>query len=113
MRRSVRAASLWHVPDGLWKEIRPILEPETHPRAMGRPRADSRRILDGILFRLRTGCQWNHIPPVFGSDSTLHRYYLQWTRSGILDKVWALLVRACPDLERVLREPERGNGARR
>jgi len=98
MRRTPRSPTLWHIPDHLWKQIWPILEPGDSPRPKGRPRVDARLVLDGILFRLRTGCQWNHIPPVYGSDTTLHRYFLKWTRSGAFERVWALLLAECPDL---------------
>jgi len=92
---------MWHVPDHLWEQIRPILDEPEPRKALGRPRTDRRLILDGILFRLRTGCQWNHIPPVYGSDTTLHRYFLRWTRSGIFDRVWDLLVQECADLRQI------------
>jgi transposase len=30
----------------------------------GRPRtADMRRLLDGLFYLVRTGCQWRHLPP--------------------------------------------------
>ncbi|WP_369696382.1 transposase [Oligoflexus tunisiensis] len=37
-----------------------------------------RRIADGIFYKLRTGCQWNAMPPCFGSSSTVHRYFQKW-----------------------------------
>jgi hypothetical protein len=39
-------------------------------------------VLDAIIFRLRTGCQWNHIPSVYGDDSTIHRCFVRWCRLG-------------------------------
>jgi len=42
------------------------------PEAIGRPRADPRRILNGIIHVMRSGCQWNRLPEQYGSDSTVH-----------------------------------------
>ena len=41
------------------------------PKPKGHRRVDLRRVLNGILFRLRTGCQWNQLPKQFGDDSTV------------------------------------------
>ena len=49
-----------------------ILE-EDPPKARGRKRADPRQMLNGIIFRLRSGCQWNRLPKELGDDSTIHR----------------------------------------
>jgi putative transposase len=37
----------------------------------------------GILFRLRTGCQWDAIPAEFGSRSTCYRRFVEWTKAGV------------------------------
>ena len=44
----------------------------------GHRRVDLRRVLNGIIFRLRTGCQWNRLPRPFGDDSTVHRHFPRW-----------------------------------
>lgn len=47
--------TIWHIPDDLWKLIAPLLGPEKAPGTPGRPATPYRRIMDGILFVLRTG----------------------------------------------------------
>lgn len=111
MKKTPRSPNLWHVPDPLWDEIKPLLQGEEPSKTVGRPRVDQRLVLDGILFRLRTGCQWNHIPPVYGSDTTLHRYFLQWVRSGVFEKVWSLILRECPELGTVVWDEPGGGRA--
>lgn len=37
---------------------------------------------------LRTGCQWKAVPREFGSGSTLHRYFQEWTSHGVFRKLW-------------------------
>jgi putative transposase len=111
MGRTPRAPTLWHVPDRLWSRIDQVLEshePKKSQGTRGRPRVDRRRILDGIIFQLRTGCQWNHIPPIYGSDSTIHRYFRIWSESGVLAKIWEVLVVDSPELAKVWAPPTNG-----
>ena len=101
MGRARRSPALWHVPDRLWTRINQILErhePEKLEGTRGRPRIDRRRILDGIIFQLRTGCPWNRIPPIYGSDATMHRYFRSWSDSGTFEMIWRVLVEESPDL---------------
>jgi transposase len=49
-------------------------------------------VLKGIIFRLRTGCQWNQRPKQFGDDSTGHRHFQPWCERGIIARLWAVLV---------------------
>jgi putative transposase len=39
--------------------------------------------MSGILYRLRTGCQWDAIPAEFGSRSTCYRRFVEWTDTGV------------------------------
>jgi putative transposase len=100
-KRKRRLPTLWEVPDGLWERIGPLLDEADPPKSRGRRRVDRRRVLDGIIFRLRTSCQWNHIPRVYGDDSTIHRYFQHWCAIGLFEKVWALLVEECDELHGV------------
>jgi putative transposase len=90
--------TVWHVSDGLWELIHPVLaEQDPQPR-MGRKRLDQRPILDAVIFRLRTGCQWNHLPSELPDDSTVHRTFQRWVQRGVLERIWATLVDACEEL---------------
>ena len=61
-------------------------------------RIDARSALDAIIFRLRSGCQWNRLPKEFPDDSSVHRTFQRWVRLGVFDRVWAVLLEACEDL---------------
>jgi putative transposase len=100
-KRKRRMATLWEVPDGLWARIEPILNEADPPKRRGRKRVDRRRVLDGIIFRLRTGCQWNHIPSVYGDDSTIHRCFKRWCELDVFEQIWAALVAECDELKAV------------
>jgi len=64
--------TIWHIPDDLWEEFKHVLPPEKLAKTVGRPAVSYRKVLDGILYVLRTGCQWKKIPKAYGSGSTCH-----------------------------------------
>jgi putative transposase len=104
--------TIWEIPDNLWAVIEPILhEDAPPPKNPGRPRADWRRIVNGIIFRMRTSCQWNRLPKDFGDDSTVHRWFQRWCRNGVMKRIWAALVTECDDLGGVHWEWQSADGA--
>jgi transposase len=47
------------IPDELWNKFKKLLPKEKPSRTVGRPIVDYRKVLDGIIYVLRTeGCQW-------------------------------------------------------
>ena len=90
--------TIWELPDDLWKEIEPIINCFYPLAGTGRPRADLRRVLDGIIHRLRSGCQWRHLPERFGATSTVHGWFQRFSADGLLEELWAYLVRECEEL---------------
>jgi Putative transposase of IS4/5 family (DUF4096) len=65
-----KAAQGFLVSDELWERIKPLL-PEhknAHRFGGGRPRKDDRTCLDGILFVLRTGCQWKALSAIINRE---------------------------------------------
>ena len=87
--------TIWQVPDDLWAMIEPILADLDPPHKGHRPRMNQRKALNGVLYHLRTGCQWRALPEEFGNDASVHRTMQRWIERGVLDRVWALLVEAC------------------
>ena len=70
--------TIWDVPDDLWERIGPVILELDPPKARGRKRADQRKMLEGIIFRMRSSCQWNHLPRELGDDSAIHRTFQRW-----------------------------------
>ncbi len=99
------------MPDELWERIEPILQEHDPPKRTGRPPANRRGVLDAVIFRLRTGCQWNRLPKEFPDDSTVHRAFQRWVEQGVLDLVWAALVEECEELGGVDWEWQAADGA--
>ncbi len=90
--------TIWHIPDLLWEQIAPLLAQLDPPAVRGRKRIDARAALDAIIFRLRSGCQWNHLPSEFPDDSSVHRTFQRWIRRGVFTRIWALLIETCAEL---------------
>ena len=104
-------ATVWEVPDLLWNNfVAPLLSEFDPPNVRGRRRADARQCLNGIIYRARTGCQWNHLPTAFGDDATIHRTLKRWEGRQIFDKLWALLLYHCEDLSAVHWEWQAADG---
>jgi len=110
MARSKCLPTIWEVPDDLWERIEWLLEEYDPPKTTGRSRTDARRLLDGIIFRFRTGCQWNHIPKVYGDDSTIHRTFQRWVEINLFEMIWSLLAAECDELALVNWEWQAADG---
>lgn len=85
--------------DAQWGYVEPFVEwDQEHrqrPDGRGGRWGDARRMLNGVLWILRTGAPWQDLPPRYGAYQSAHRRFQQWQRSGVLDGIlWAL----CEDL---------------
>lgn len=90
--------TLWEIPDDLWARIEPILVDFWPRKPTGRHVANWRKMLNGILFRMRTGCQWEQLPAKYGPKSTVHDWLQRWVQGGIFERIWAVLVAECDEL---------------
>jgi putative transposase len=111
MKKKKPLPTIWEVPDELWKRMEPLILELDPPKETGRPRVNPRNVVDAIIFRIRTGCQWNHIPRVYGDDSTIHRTFQHWVELGLFPHIWALLVEECEELGLVDWEWQAADGA--
>lgn len=84
-RRSL--PTIWELPDPMWLSIQPLLPAQKPEGTAGRPAVPFRTVLNGILYVLRTGCQWKAAPKVYGSGSTLHRRFQEWEQAGVFVRV--------------------------
>ncbi len=76
----------------------------------GRPRGDMRKVLNGILYRMRSGVQWNYLPREFGSDTTVHDWFQRFVKDGVFERLWAVLIDACAELQGVKWEWQASTG---
>jgi transposase len=76
--------------DAEWQVVAPVLP---SPRRMGRPRADDRKTLNGILHVLCAGCRWEDLPRSYGSAVTCWRRLRIWQGDGTWDRLWRALLK--------------------
>jgi transposase len=70
-----------------WERLAPLLPPRKP--ATGKPAHEHRTILNGILWKLRTGAPWRDLPERYGPWSTVHSRFRRWRLAGIWDRVFA------------------------
>jgi putative transposase len=74
--------------DDQWALIEPHLPPVKSGQGQGgRPPADRRVLVNGLIYFARSGCQWRMLPHEFGPWSTVHHYYRLWRRDGTLQTI--------------------------
>ncbi len=63
-----------------FEEIRPLLESvrkQTKPRTV-----DLYEVFCGVLYLLKSGCQWRMLPSEFPKWRTVHAYFAKWSEPG-------------------------------
>ena len=75
--------------DAQWELIAPLLPAR---KRRGRPRAEDRATLNGILYVLRSGCRWQDIPRQYGAPNTCWRRLSHWQGDGTWERVWRTLL---------------------
>ncbi|WP_305841770.1 IS5 family transposase [Photobacterium leiognathi] len=79
------------ISDALWAKIEPLLpiHKTNHPLGTHRKRVDNRDAMNGILFVLRTGCQWNALNATgICTSSSAHRRFQEWRDAGVFERFW-------------------------
>jgi len=103
--------TIWEVSDELWDIIQSILDELDPPADTGRPRTGQRAALNGIIYRMRSGVQWNQLPRRFGDDSSVHRTMQRWIARGVFKLLWAVLLENCAELGAVDWQWQSADGA--
>lgn len=75
--------------DKQWEELKGLLPPQK-PKT-GRPAHDHRRIINGILWILRTGAPWRDLPKKYGPWPTVYSRFYRWRKAGIWDRTLSAL----------------------
>jgi transposase len=74
--------------DAQWEKIRPLLPGPRSRRRGGRPRASDRKVLEGILWILRSGARWQDMPEEFPAPATCWRRLRDWEEQGVWLDIW-------------------------
>jgi len=87
-----------------------MIEPRLPQRSrLGRPpKTEMRRVVNALLYMVRTGCQWRQLPREFPPYTTVQHYFYAWRDSGVLQRInFELLLHA---REAAQREPSPSAG---
>lgn len=79
------------IPDYMWEEMKLIIPKpiDNHPLGCHKPRIDDRKVMDGILFVLKTGCQWSALDETtICKHSVAHDRFQEWTKAGVFEEFW-------------------------
>ncbi|MCC8401553.1 transposase [Paraburkholderia sp. MMS20-SJTN17] len=86
------------ITDEEWQRVAPLL-PELRPRTelRGRPLADTRSVLNGVLWVMYSGSTWSAMPRRYPSYQTCHRRFKSWYESGVIKHVTEQLAGAASE----------------
>ena len=82
----------YEITDKQWKKIADILPGK--PGDRGRTGADNRQFVNGVLWVLRSGAFWCHLPPEYGVWKTSHKRFTRWAQARVWERVFKVLLSA-------------------
>ena len=99
--------------DDQYRLLAPLIPPA---KPGGRPRStDMRRLLDGLFYVVRTGCQWRHLPPppAFPPWPTVYGYFRAFLAAGVWESIRHHLVLMLREVDGREASPPRRSSTRR
>ncbi|WP_374210926.1 IS5 family transposase [Streptomyces sp. MCA2] len=73
----------YELSDAEWEFVRPLLPDSLR----GRKRLDDRTVLNGIVWKFRTGTAWRDVPERYGPWATLHTRFRRWALDGTFERM--------------------------
>jgi transposase len=70
--------------DAQWNYVTRYIPPQPYN---GTSKTEDRKILNGILYVLETGCPWTDMPRKYGSYTAVHSRLKKWSTEGVLDPI--------------------------
>jgi transposase len=110
----------WVVSEAFWSRVEALIPgPQRNPEKEyrrkaggGRKPKPARTVFEGIVYVLRTGCQWKALPKeVFGSASAIHQRFLDWEKTGVFRKLWQAGLAEYDEMEGIAWEWQSIDGA--
>lgn len=80
--------------DKEWEKIKPYMPTNEHHE--GKPWADHRQFLNGMIWHLATGAAWRDLPERYGKWNSVFRRFNRWSKTGLMQKIASRLLK---DLE--------------
>ena len=83
------SVSFGELSDQEWTRLEPLL-PQVKPQRGGRWR-DHRQVVEGMIFKDRTGCPWRDLPERFGPWQTVQHRFYRWAEDGTWERILTAL----------------------
>jgi len=80
-----------------WRVLKGLLPIEASSRGRGRRPEENRKIINGILWRLRCGTPWRDVPARYGNWNTIYRRFRRWSDAGVWEAVAVTLAEIMAD----------------
>jgi len=86
------------ISNELWQRLEPLIpkprRKNRHVQYAGRKPSEARRVVNGILFVLRTGVPWRLLPATsdFPSGHTCRRRLRRWHKAGVWQRLFETLL---------------------
>ena len=78
----------YELSDAQWQMIAPHLPSErSGPGKRGRPRADARKVVNGMVWILRSGAAWRDLPARYGPFATVYTRFREMVQQGTMEKI--------------------------
>ena len=78
--------------DAEWEILEPLLPQILPQKKQTRPcNWTKRELLNGILYQLKNGCNWQDLPKDLPPYSTVYWHYKQWRSAGMIEKLMSTL----------------------
>lgn len=72
-----------------WRKIEPRLPGKVGDR--GRSAANNQLFVNAVLWVLRSGAHWQHLPAHYGNWKSIHKRFTRWAKAGIWENIFELL----------------------
>lgn len=79
----------YQLTDEQWELIQPLFPEREEPR--GRPPTSPRKVLNAILWILRSGAPWRDLLERYGPWQTIYHHFNTWRREGKFDALMEAL----------------------
>lgn len=80
------------IPENLLEEYKKCIAIELPRKNTGRPRIDDEKMIAGMYYLLKTGCQWDALPLCFGKAKTIYHRFKELIVAGIFQKIWKIIL---------------------
>ena len=81
----------YELSEAQWLRIAPMLPGKAGDP--GRTAADNRLFVNAVLWVLRSGAFWQHLPERYGKYKSVHARFIRWAKAGVWEKVFAELIK--------------------